>query len=208
MELDELKKSWNALDEQLRQTPIADERQIADLIARCKADTRKSIGFLTGWQRFSIAIGVIMLVSILVVWLLPSIVPINEEWRPRINTLVIFLGISILAGIWWDHKTYRWIKGTRPDEMPVAVVSMRMARFRRWTRHEVIVLIAWVLLFNVLNYWAMGYYQASFGEQACLIASFVLFDAAVIYLIYKKTVYKHLNNIQKNIEELEDICTE
>ena len=185
MELDELKKSWNALDEQLKKEPIADEKQIAGMIAEYKANARKSIGRLTGWQRFSIGIGVVGLALLLVIWLLPSIFQITEEWQPKINTLVIFVGISILIGIWWDHKNYRWIRNTRIDEMPV-----------------------WVIIFNVLNYWVMGYYKASFGVQATLIAFFVLCDVAIIYLLYKKVAYKHLNDIKKNIEELEDICTE
>ena len=33
MELDELKKSWNALNEQLQKEPIADEQQITELPA-------------------------------------------------------------------------------------------------------------------------------------------------------------------------------
>lgn len=41
MELDELKKSWNALDEQLKKEPIADEKQIAGMIAEYKANARK-----------------------------------------------------------------------------------------------------------------------------------------------------------------------
>ena len=110
MELDELKKSWNALDEQLKKEPIADEKQIAGMIAEYKANARKSIGRLTGWQRFSIGIGVVGLALLLVIWLLPSIFLINEGWQPKINTLIIFVGISILLGIWWDHKNYRWIE--------------------------------------------------------------------------------------------------
>ena len=46
MELDELKKSWNALNEQLQKEPIADEQQITELIAGYKANTRKSLGRL------------------------------------------------------------------------------------------------------------------------------------------------------------------
>ena len=41
MSLDELKKSWNALDEQLKKEPIADEKQIAGMIAEYKAAGRK-----------------------------------------------------------------------------------------------------------------------------------------------------------------------
>ena len=57
MELDELKKSWNALNEQLQKEPIADEQQITELIAGYKANTRKSLGRLVVIQRFSIGMG-------------------------------------------------------------------------------------------------------------------------------------------------------
>ena len=40
MELDELKKSWNALDAQLQKEPIADEQQIKELIANYKTNTQ------------------------------------------------------------------------------------------------------------------------------------------------------------------------
>ena len=43
MELDELKKSWNALDAQLQKEPIADEKQIKELIANYKTNTRHSL---------------------------------------------------------------------------------------------------------------------------------------------------------------------
>lgn len=208
MELDELKKSWNALDEQLKKEPIADEKQIAGMIAEYKTNTRKSIGRLTDWQRLSIGIGVVGLVLLLVIWLLPSVFLIKDDWQPKANTLILFVGVSILIGIWWDHKNYQWIKNTKIDEMPVALVSKRMASFRRWTKYEVIAISLWVIIFNVLNYWAMGYYKASFGVQAILIAFFILCDAAIIYVLYKKVAYKFLNAIKKNIDELEDICTE
>ena len=54
MELDELKKSWNALDAQLQKEPIADEQQIKELIANYKTNTRHSLGRLVFLQRFSL----------------------------------------------------------------------------------------------------------------------------------------------------------
>ena len=54
MELDELKKSWNALDAQLQKEPIADEKQIKELIASYKTNTRHSLGRLVILQRFSL----------------------------------------------------------------------------------------------------------------------------------------------------------
>ena len=53
MELDELKKSWNALDAQLQKEPIADEKQIKELIANYKTNTRPQYSCL---NRHSISI--------------------------------------------------------------------------------------------------------------------------------------------------------
>ena len=67
MELDELKKSWNALNEQLQKEPIADEQQITELIAGYKANTRKSLGRLVVIQRFSIGMGAVGLAALLLI---------------------------------------------------------------------------------------------------------------------------------------------
>ena len=108
MELDELKKSWNALNEQLQKEPIADEQQITELIAGYKANTRKSLGRLVVIQRFSIGIGTICLATLLLIWLLLPTFGFNEQLQEKIVPFLGFIAISILAGMWWDWKTYRW----------------------------------------------------------------------------------------------------
>ena len=177
MELDELKKSWNALNEQLQK----------ELIAGYKANTRKSLGRLVVIQRFSIGIGTICLATLLLIWLLLPTFGFNEQLQEKIVPFLGFIAISILAGMWWDWKTYRWNKNTHIEEMSVAEVSRRMTTFRHWV---------------------MEYHLMSVGVQAILITLFVVFDALIIYILYKKVIYKHLDNIKKNIEELKDICTE
>lgn len=206
MELDELKKSWNALDAQLQKEPIADEKQIKELIASYRAKTRNSLGRISNLQRLSISFGAIGLAVLLLTWLfLPAFLP-NEHLQNKIAAFLGFIAISIIGGMWWDWKTYRWNKATLIDEMPVAQVSRRMTTLRQWTKYEVIAISVWIILFNVLNYWVMEYHQASAGVQAVLISIFVIFDVLIIYLLYKKLMYKHLDTIKKNIEELEDIC--
>ncbi|WP_418696545.1 hypothetical protein [Bacteroides sp.] len=208
MELDELKKSWNALNEQLQKEPIADEKQITELIAGYKTNTRKNLGRIAVLQRFSIGIGAVGLAVLLLIWLLLPTWGFNEHIQNKIVAFLGFIAISILAGMWWDWKTYRWNKATHIDEMSVAEVSRRMTVFRQWTKYEIIAISVWIVLFNALNYWVMEYHLASAGTQAVLITFFVIFDALIIYILYKKVIYKYLNNIKKNIEELKDICTE
>ena len=64
------------------------------------------------------------------------------------------------------------------------------------------------LITDCIRYWVMEYHLAPASVQALLITLFVVFDALIIYILYKKVIYKHLDNIKKNIEELKDICTE
>lgn len=186
MELDELKKSWNALNEQLQKEPIADEQQITELIAGYKANTRKSLGRLVVIQRFSIGMGAVGLAVLLLIWLLLPTFGFNEQLQGKIVALLGFIAISILIGMWWDWKTYRWNKDTRIDEMGVAEVSRRMTTFRQWTRYEVMGISIWIILFNILNYWVMEYHLAPASVQALLITLFVVFDALIIYILYKR----------------------
>lgn len=104
MELDELKKSWNALNEQLQKEPIADEQQITELIAGYKANTRKSLGRLVVIQRFSIGMGAVGLAALLLIWLLLPTFGFNEQLQGKIVALLGFIAISILIGMWWDWK--------------------------------------------------------------------------------------------------------
>ena len=79
MELDELKKSWNTLDEHLKRKKLTDETQIAKMIATHKADAQKSIGRLSSLQRLSLSIGIVGLTLLLTIWLIrPSFISVQN----------------------------------------------------------------------------------------------------------------------------------
>ena len=126
MELDELKKSWNALNEQLQKEPIADEQQITELIAGYKANTRKSLGRLVVIQRFSIGMGAVGLAALLLIWLLLPTFGFNEQLQGKIVALLGFIAISILIGMWCDWKTYRWNRAIKKPWTTLASATLRM----------------------------------------------------------------------------------
>lgn len=208
MELDELKKSWNALDAQLQKEPITDEKQIKELIASYKTNTRRSLGRLVILQRFSLGVGAVGLAIILLIWLLLPTFGFNEHLQTKTALFLAFITATILGGMWWDWKTYLWNRNTRVDEMSVAEVSRRMTTFRCWTRYEVWAVAIWAVIFTALFYWVMDYYTMPLIVQAIMLGFCIIWDVILIYFIYKKVIYKHLDSIKKNIEELEDICTE
>lgn len=198
MELDELKESWNKLDSKLQQKPVTDEKRIAELIASYKAKTHKSLRSLFRIQQFSIGIGAVAFLFLLYLSLW------TDALQSSLSFVWAFLLVSLLVGTLWDGKTYRWLKTIQVDEMSVSEVSRRITRFRLWMKYEVIAICIWAVLFTALFYWSMQFHLLPFAAQAILIGFYVLFDTAFIYWFYRRAVYKHLNNIKKNIEELND----
>ena len=100
MELDELKKSWNALDAQLQKEPIADEKQIKELLASYKTNTRRSLKRLVVLQRFSLGVGAVGLAIILLIWLLLPTFGFNEHLQ---NKTAIFLAFITVTTVSYTH---------------------------------------------------------------------------------------------------------
>lgn len=207
MELDELKKSWSLFSKELQKGTIANEEQIAELIANYKAKSTKSLRRITDFQRASLALGGLALLLCIVSIIFISQWIEDELWQDKIAVILGFVSLSLLAAMAWDWKTYRWSLQTRIDVMPVAEVSRRMTVFRQWMKYEVIALCIWIVASNTLVYWLMDYDKAPVVVQVSFLAFSLAFDAIAIYFLYKKGIYKHLDSIRKNIEELRDIDT-
>lgn len=209
MELDELKKTWHVVDSQLTKKALVDEQEMAKLISGGKASTKRSIGRLSLLQRVSLCVGGGLLLLFILAWIfLPDLMGAHYGLTRRILALLIFLALSLVAGLLWDWRMLRSLKAIRIDEMSIVEVSRRMNAFRRNMHCETVAACIWVVLFNGLYFWVMGYHHAPFATQALIITLFLAADALIIYVLYKKVMYRHLNDIRKNIEELKDICTE
>jgi len=205
MELDDLKKSWNALDEQLQKDKLIDEDKLAELISKYKSGTSNSIRSITGWQRFSIVVGIIAIVIVAMLWcILPSVVSDNDT-KKQSTILCLFFGLTLITGIGWDFKTYLWSKKTKVDEMPILIVAERMNKFSRWMKYEVIAISVWAVAFTALYYWVMGLYNHSYLFQLMIISLLVAMDVIIIYFVYKKLIYTHLDAIKRNIDELKGL---
>lgn len=209
MELDELKRSWSVIDTQLSKKVSVNEQEMAKLISEGKANAQKRLGRLNLVQRISLCVGGIFLLLLIPAWILaPDFLATRGEILRRVIILLAFVAISLMAGLLWDWKTLQCLKSIRIDEMSIVEVSRRMNTFRRHMRYETIAVCVWVILFNALNFWVVGYSQAPLATQVLVIALLLVADILIVYLLYRKVMYKYINDIRKNIEELKDICTE
>lgn len=205
MELDDLKKSWSVLDKQLQKENIVDEEQVTKLIAKYQAGARKGINGLTGLQKLSLIVGSGMVLILLLTFVIDAI--FFNAIRLTIKEIVmgIFILLSISGGFWWDWRTYNFSRSIKVDEVPTVKIIEQVNEFRKKVKYELIAISVWIVLFFGLYYWMMDYYTQPLTVQlAFILGSFVLVSIAM-YFIYKKVIYKHLDDIDKNLNELKEL---
>ena len=64
------------------------------------------------------------------------------------------------------------------------------------------------MAFNALTYWAYRWNLLHPTMQLCGGLLILLMEALLIYYIYKKMVYKPLDDMESNLDKLKDVCTE
>lgn len=208
MELDELKKTWNRLDERLKQEPVTDSRQIEALIASYKSKAGHGVQRLARNQRLSMWLGGLAGIVLLVGGGLFSFLQLEGPLKLKMPVLLLFLTLSIAGGVWWDRKTYHWLCRLKVDEMSPLEVSRHIVTLYGWTRAEVVAVALWSILFALVDYWVMDFYCLPPTGQLVYFVLVLLFMALVVGVAYWRLVYRHLDDIKKNIEELKTICTE
>lgn len=209
MNLDELKNSWNKLDDQLKGKSLAGDEQIARIISHCKEGASRSLLHIRRFQRRSLWSACIVMPLLL---LLEGYLITNSELAGerllRHEVMLGFVIISFLAAVGWDLYTYRLVSRIRVDTMPVAEVSRRMQFFRNRTRMEVWGICIWLLLFFGVCYWSNGIYEWPAKGQIAFAAIVLLFDAALVGFLYHHFVYRHLHAMQHHLDQLHDVCSE
>ena len=105
MELEELKKSWNALDEHLKDKEFIKEEELEKLIRH--AD--KGIHAIARLNIKLILISLPILILFLAEVLLHN----------RLNPIYIIIILSWIPALYWDITTTRFLQQTKVDEMPL-----------------------------------------------------------------------------------------
>ena len=199
MELDDLKKTWSQMDEQLKEKPLADEEQITRIVEQCKGQAIRSLNSINGFQRWSLwGAGAVMLVIFgVALYHLPDV---PAEQLSKYYVLLGFIAFSFVAALVWDFYSYRLVRGIKVERMPVAEVARRMELFHRRTNKEVVGISCWLLLCTGMQYWYYNLFLWPAVAQICYVGAILLFDALLVYLLYKHLIYKPMRNVEKQID--------
>ena len=157
MELEELKKSWNALDEHLKDKEFIKEEELEKLIRH--AD--KGIHAIASLNIKLILISLPILILFLAEVLLHN----------RLNPIYIIIIFAWIPALCWDIVTTRFLQRTQIDEMPLVEVISRVNRIHRWTIRERLIAIAFLLVLAVLSfiYWQVWQYGIGMIENEKVI---------------------------------------
>lgn len=192
MELDELKKSWSILDEQLKDKKIINEEEISKLIGY----TGKNINAIT---RLNIKL---ILISLAIFLLLFALIVMNE----KLNFIFFILTIAMIPALGWDMFSTRYIQRTQIDEMPLVEVIGRVNRMRRWIINERIIGVIFIFILAIVSflYWQVWQY----GIFITLLFGVTWGSGIACVLFYQRTYMKRIKEIQKNLDELKEIVND
>lgn len=190
MELEELKKSWNVLDEHLKDKVLIKEEELSKLIAHAG----KGIHAIASLNIKLILISLPVLILFLAEVLLHN----------RLNPIYVIILLAWIPALCWDIVTTRFLQRTQIDEMPLVEVIRRVNRIHRWTTRERLFAIAFLLILAILSfiYWQVWQYG-----MGMMIFFFLLWGGGLglILWIYRKKFLNRIHEIKKNLRELNEL---
>lgn len=191
MELEDLKKSWNALDEQLKSQKFVKDEDICRLIQ----NTGKNISAIGQMNRRALAIAIPLL-------LLSTIGYFREGLFYDPFYIMVF--ILALPALCWDLFCLHYLKKTNIEEMPLVKVIARLNRFHSWMIGERVAGIAFVLILAAVFFYDRHVWQASTGV---IIFFFVFWGLCFGFIlwIYQKKIMTRIKDIKKNLSELKEL---
>ncbi len=190
MELDDLKKSWNLMDERLKDKELINEEDINKLIHKAG----KGISDLSSFSTTVIVISALLILPFIVITLFMGFI----DWFYSTVAILAFPAVA------WDIYTNIYLRRTRVDEMPTVQVIARINRLYRWSVWESVAGIVFMLTFATLFFIDRQIWHLSTFAVLMFFVSWVI-GIGVIYWLIQYKVINRLRDIRKNLKELKEL---
>ncbi len=194
MDLDELKKSWNQIDEQLKDKKLIEKENIRNLKEHVTTD-RESMLKARAKER-TIAAWILIPLAIL---LLIGCILQKVDGDDLTYIIALIFAIPAFA---WDVYAKNYLSKIRIEDMPLKEVITRFNKYHRWTTIETFVGFAFFLVMVIFKFIQDRVWEYPLG----IIAYAIIWAAAAYYPIsISKKEFKRLRRVRKNLAELKEL---
>lgn len=197
MELDELKKSWEALDSRLKKSELMDENTLGKLISERTKQTRNSMNKMLLFGKVTLIIGFFAIIGL--GYYLLTANHSNKEY-----CLWLFIWIMLCIGMVWDSLGYMYLRSIDIERMPLVTVIKKMTAYNRNFIIECFVAAFFFLSAFLVQ--AICIHLMALNLVSILIFSVIWIVGCIAAIwIIKRMFYDRLKNIKRNLAELREL---
>ena len=195
MDLDELKKSWNQVSEQLKDKELIKDENICKL----KEYVSSGVNDMRGSRVRNRIYALIILIPAVI-----AIIFINTTEQAWTGDLFLLIGLlAAIPAFIWDIYCTNYLTKTKIDEQPLKEVIIRFNNYHRWISIETILgfafFVGMVIYHFIIN---------TIWEKGPLIIAiyFIIWTIAIYFPIrISKREFKRLRRVRKNLAEIKEL---
>ncbi len=189
MELEELKKQWDSLSEQLKKQQVLNHQLIADAIGR-------KMDYL---MRYNIAGIMACLIYIVIIIFRPLTIPM---W---IST---YLTVTIIFALGWQSVSFYWLLKMRSYKNNITSMQRYFIRYEKCERlnyiAQYIVMIPFVAIFLITYNDTFGIYERVTTVMSQAVVSIILISALLVALVGTLWYFRKVKDLKEDIRNLKE----
>lgn len=197
MELDELKKSWEVLDNRLKNKELIDEKELSKLIAERTKQTRTSMSKMLFYAKMTLLVGFLSAIGL--GYYLVIATSQSKEYY-----LWLYIWIMLCLGMTWDSIGYMYLKSIDIERMPLVTVVKKITAYHRNFIIECYVAAIFFLSAILMQAFCIQLFTMNLISIVLFSVVWIIGCIAAIWII-KKLFYNKLKNIKRNLAELREL---
>ena len=193
MDLDELKKSWEQINEQLKDKKLIEKEHMHELRNYVTTDRENMLKARVKGRIIAACILIPAAIILLIGCFLQRV-----DGDDLTYIICLIFAIPALA---WDTYVSSYLSKINIEEMPLKEVVIRFNNYKRWVTIETLAGFAFflgIMLFKFI--------QDRVWEHPLGVVAYAIIWAALAYLPirFSKKEFKRLRRVRKNLDELKD----
>ncbi|NDW11914.1 hypothetical protein D0T50_03295 [Bacteroides sp. 214] len=196
MELDDLKKTWSALDKQLQDKELVTDQDLELVMKQKRENAKGGINAILRSSKNILALSLVMIAFIVFVRWYDGVFLSEAYFWALVAIFPIAIG--------WSIFTMHYLRQTNIEEMPLTTVIERINKYNYWMSIDrisgTVILFAFVLI---------SAFSLNVGEGTVINPTVFATIWIVAFIFYfwfiNKYTFKRLKDIRKNLNELKEL---